>query len=409
VPGVNEPRVCVTGIGMITPAGDGVDAGWERVAKGLPTAVFDPGGEGTPPHLACRVGVFDPARLAASRARKPDRCAQLALLAAAEALADAGLGTPARREGARVAVVVGTGSGGAMTWEREFRALLAGSAQDMSPYTVPSSLGSSVAAQVTVEFGITGSAHTVNTACASGATAVGTALDLLALDRCDIALVGGADAAITPFWVAGFDRIGALSHRFADPEAALRPFDRDRDGFVMGEGAAMLILERADDARARGARARAIVLGYGASSDAYHVVKPRPDGAGLTDAVRQALTRAGAAAGDVAHVNAHATGTPLGDRTEASVLATLLPHGPAVTSTKPVTGHLLGAAGAVEAVLTVLSVQNGLVPPTANLDDLDPAIDLDIAVTARAKPLPLALSTSTGFGGHNAVLALAPA
>jgi 3-oxoacyl-[acyl-carrier-protein] synthase II len=397
--------VCVTGLGMVTPAGDGWRATWERVCAGLPTAALGP--PLPVPHLACSVADFDPARLGRARSRKPDRCTQLALLAAREALGDAGL-APAHWDGARVAVIVGSGSGGAGTLESEHRALLEKGAQEVSPYAVPASLSNSVSAQLTIEFGAMGPSHTVNTACASGATAIGTALDLLALGRCDIALVGGAEAMITPFNIAGFDRVGALSHRFDDPAGALRPFDAQRDGFVMGEGAGMLVLERSADARARGARVRARIRGFGASSDAHHVVKPGPDGAGLAVALREALARFGACAQDVSHINAHGTGTPLGDRVEAAVLAALFPHRPAVTSTKAVTGHLMGAAGAVEAALTVLAVEQGLVPPTANLDDLDPAVALDIPTKCREERLQLALSVSTGFGGQNAVLAITP-
>ncbi|MEU9999134.1 beta-ketoacyl-[acyl-carrier-protein] synthase family protein [Streptomyces sp. NPDC050848] len=397
--------VCVTGLGMVTPAGDGWGATWDRVCEGMSTAVLR---SPTPvPHMACCVPDFDPARLGQARSRRPDRCTQLALLAAHEALSDAGLDS-ALWDGARVSVIVGSSSGGAETWESEHRALLGKGAQEVSPYAVPTSLGNSVSAQLTIEFGARGPSHTVNTACASGSTAIGTALDLLALGRCDIALVGGADATITPYYVAGFDRVGALSRRFDDPTGALRPFDAQRDGFVMGEGAGMLVLERDSDARARGARTRARIRGFGASSDAHHVVKPSPDGAGLAAALREALARAGASAEDVSHVNAHGTGTPLGDRVEAAVLAELFPHRPPVTSTKGVTGHLMGAAGAVEAALTVLAVEQGLVPPTANLDELDAAVVLDIPTKLREKPLQLALSVSTGFGGQNAVLAITP-
>jgi 3-oxoacyl-[acyl-carrier-protein] synthase II len=405
---VTTPQdVCVTGLGLVTPAGDGWASGWERVCKGLPTAVLELEQETVPTHLVCRVGGYDPARLGRARARKRDRCAQLALLAAREALADAGL-DPARWDGARVAVIVGSSAGGAQTLETEHRALLAAGAQNMSPFAVPASLSNTLAAQLTIEFGATGASFTVNTACASGATAIGTALDLLALDRCDIVLAGGADACITPFHIAGFDRIGALSHRFSDPAGALRPFDGQRDGFVIGEGAGMLVLERTADARARKARARARIRGFGASSDAHHVVKPHPEGSGLAAAVREALVQADATAQDVAHVNAHGTGTPVGDRAEAAVLTNLFPHRPPVTSTKPVTGHLLGAAGAVEAALTVLTVEHGLVPPTANRENPDPQIDLDIPTECRAGSLRLALSLSMGFGGQNAVLAVTP-
>ncbi|MDX3830845.1 beta-ketoacyl-[acyl-carrier-protein] synthase family protein [Streptomyces europaeiscabiei] len=397
--------VCVTGLGMVTPAGDGWRAGWERVCEGRATAAL---GRGMPvAHLSCAVGDIDPARLGRALSRKPDRCTQLALLAAREAVNEAGL-DPGRWDGTRVAVVMGSGSGGSGTLEAQHRTLLQKGVQDMSPYAVPSSLSNSVSAQLAIEFTARGPSHTVSSACASGTTAIGTALDLLALGHCDIALAGGAEAALTAFNIAAYDRIGALSHRFEDPAGALRPFDVERDGFVIGEGAGVLVLERTVDARARGARPFARIKGFGASSDAHHVVKPSPDGAGLTAAIRQALARAGAVPEDVSHVNAHGTGTPMGDRVEAAVLASLFPHRPPVTSTKGVTGHLLGAAGAVEAALTVLSVGQSLVPPTANLNELDPAVLLDIPTKCREQPLPLALSVSTGFGGQNAVLVVAP-
>ncbi|ONK11337.1 beta-ketoacyl-[acyl-carrier-protein] synthase family protein [Streptomyces sp. MP131-18] len=398
--------VCVTGVGTVTPAGDGRDATWKRVCQGLPTAALDD--EGQPPRLACRVPPFGPGRLNGLLARKPDRCVQLALLAAREAVADAGL-DPGGWDGARVAVVAGAGCCGAQTYEAQHRVLLDAGQHGMSAFSVPGALGNALAAQLAMDLHATGPGLTVNTACASGATAICTALDLLALDRCDIAVAGGAEAPLTPFFQAGFDRMHALSSRFGDPAGALRPFDADRDGFVMGEGAGMLVLERERDARARGARPRARVAGQGATSDAHHIVKPDPGGRGLAAALRQALAAAGAAPADVAHVNAHGTGTPLGDRVEAGVLAEVLPHRPPVTSTKAVTGHLLGAAGAVEAALTVLAVERRLIPPTANLAAPSPGIDLDLVTTPRPRRLPLALSVSTGFGGHNVALAFAEA
>ncbi|WRZ54490.1 beta-ketoacyl-[acyl-carrier-protein] synthase family protein [Streptomyces sp. NBC_01314] len=390
---------------MLTPAGDGWRTGWERVRDGQPTAVLGPL---TPvPHLACVVD-FDSARLGPARSRKPDRCTQLALLAAREALSDAGL-EPARWNGARVAVVMGSSYGGIEMLESEHRALLEKGSKAVSPYAVPTSLSNSVSAQLSIEFAAMGPSLTVNTACASGATAIGTALDLLALGRCDIVLAGGAEAAITPFNIVGLERIGALSHHFEDPARAVRPFDVGRDGLVIGEGAGVLVLERTADARARGAKVRGRIKGFGASSDAYHVVKPGLNGAGLTSAVREALARAGVLPEDVSYINAHGTGTQVGDRVEAAVLAELFPHRPPVSSTKAVTGHLMGAAGAVEAVLTVLAVEQGLVPPTANLENLDPAVALDIPTKCREERLQVALSVSAGFGGQNAVLAIAPA
>ncbi|MDJ1137327.1 beta-ketoacyl-[acyl-carrier-protein] synthase family protein [Streptomyces iconiensis] len=413
--------VGITGMGLFTPAGDGTEATWSRVCEGTPTAVFAEGfgPEGRSPvsphpHIGCPAPGFDPARLGAARPRRPDRTVQLALLAAAEAVHDAGWADPALPEppdwgGARVAVVMGCGASGAHTQETEWRALAERGPTGMSPYAVPSSLGNSAAAQLSLALGAEGTCFTVNTACAAGATAVGTAMDLLALGRCDIAVAGGADAGLTPFYVAGFDRIRALSRRYAEPAAASRPFDADRDGFVIGEGAGVLVLERLADARARGARVHARLVGYGAAGDAHHPVKPRQDGAGIAAAVREALLQVGAGPDEVGHVNAHATGTPLGDSVEAGALARLLPHGPPVSSTKGVTGHLLGAAGAVEAALAALAVARATVPPNANLTEPSPEFDLRLPTRALDHKTGLALSVSAGFGGHNAALALAPA
>jgi 3-oxoacyl-[acyl-carrier-protein] synthase II len=278
----------------------------------------------------------------------------------------------------------------------------------VSPLVLPMHLPNMVAGQVAIEFGFRGPNLVVSTACASGATAIGVACDLLAARRCDVVLAGGVDALLTPLTVAGFARMGALSRR-DDPATASRPFDVDRDGFVAGEGAAVLVLRRAEDARADGRRVRARVVGYGATADAHHITNPDPGGRGVIAATKAALADAGASPADVGHVNAHGTSTQLNDLVEGRVLADLLPSGPLVTSTKGVTGHMLGAAGAAEAVFTVLSVEQGVVPPTANLVTLDPRLDLDVATSVVPRGIDLALSNSFGFGGQNAVLAIAKA
>lgn len=407
-PGAAKPRVgsgaAVTGVGLFTPAGADAATTWEAVRAGKSTAVLEER-DGLR-HLVCRAPELPAGPGRSVAARRPDRSALLALVAAREALADAGL-DPAGPDGARVGVVVGIGAAGVLTFEAQREVLRTDGPGDMSAFAVPGALPNGVAGQLAVEFGIRGPSSAVTTACAAGATAIGTALDLLALGRCDVVLAGGTEASLTPFYLAGFDRLRALSRRFHDPAGGLRPFDRDREGFVMGEGAGFLVLERPADAAARGAGVRGLVTGYGATSDAHHVVAPRPDGSGLTAAVRGALAEAGAAPGDVDLVNAHGTGTPLGDAVEAAALAALLPHRPPVTSTKGVTGHLLGAAGAVEAALTVLSLAQGTVPPTANFAEPGEGIDLDVPTTARDSRLRLALSTSVGFGGHNAALVFA--
>ncbi|MEU4273958.1 beta-ketoacyl-[acyl-carrier-protein] synthase family protein [Streptomyces tanashiensis] len=397
------PGAAVTGVGLFTPAGADAATTWETVRAGKPTAALEE--RHGLRYLACRAPELpgDPGR--AVTARRPDRSALLGLVAAREALADAGL-DPAGWDGARVGVVVGVGAGGVLTFEAQHEVLRTDGPGDMSPFAVPGALPNGIAGQLAVEFGIRGPSAAVTTACAAGATAIGVALDLLALGRCDVVLAGGAEASLSPFYIAGFDRLRALSHRFDDPAGGLRPFDRDREGFVMAEGAGFLVLERPADAAARGAGARALITGYGATSDAHHVVAPRPDGSGLAAAVRGALAEAGAAPGEVDLVNAHGTGTPRGDAVEAAALAALFPHWPPVTSTKGVTGHLLGAAGAVEAALTVLSLAEDTVPPTANFAEPGEGIDLDVPTTARGARLRLAVSTSVGFGGHNAALVI---
>ncbi|MFE1272958.1 beta-ketoacyl-[acyl-carrier-protein] synthase family protein [Streptomyces sp. NPDC058758] len=400
--------IAVTGLGLVTPAGIGTAASWAGVRAGRPAAAADPALDGQLVTISCRVPGWDAdALLGARRAHRLDRFTQFALVAAAEALADAGL-DPATWDGARVGVVLGCADGGPGTVEQQHRVLVEHSPRHVSPLLLPMQLPNMLAGQTAMEFGATGPNLVVATACASGTTAIGTARDLLLLDRCDLVLTGGSEAMITPLVMAGFARMGTLSSRTDDPAAASRPFETDRDGFVAGEGAGVLVLERAADARARGARIRARVAGYGASADAHHLTSPHPEGAGLEAAVRAALADAGCRPSDVGHVNAHGTATRLNDLTEAKVVRRVLGD-PLVTSTKGVTGHLLGAAGAIEAAFTVLGLEEQVVPPTANLDVPDPDCGLKLTTTVTTARYDLALSNSLGFGGQNAVLALARA
>jgi 3-oxoacyl-[acyl-carrier-protein] synthase II len=404
---MSTAAVAVTGLGLVCPSGIGVTAAWERVVAGEPSAAYDPALSGLPVTISCRVPGFDGAALLGARAaRKLDRFVQFALVAAREAVADAGL-DPAGWDGARVAVVLGNTAGGPQTLEDQHRVLLGDGPGQVSPHLLPMSLANMVAGVVAIEFGAHGPNLVVATACASGATAVGLGRDLLLADRCDVAITGAADAMITPLEITGFAQMRALSRRLDDPRAASRPFDAARDGFVAGEGAGVLILEREADAAARGARVRARIAGFGASADAHHVSAPDPSGHGIALAMRGALADAGADPAEVAHVNAHGTSTPLNDVTEAAAVRGVLGATDAlVTSTKGATGHCLSAAGAVEAVLTVRSVEEGLVPPTANLTTLDPAVDLEVAAKPTSRRIDLALSNSFGFGGQNAVLAV---
>ncbi|MEU3355392.1 beta-ketoacyl-[acyl-carrier-protein] synthase family protein [Streptomyces sp. NPDC037389] len=399
--------IAVTGLGLVTPGGVGVDASWEAVRTGRPTAALDPALAGNTVRLSCRVPDFDAdALLGGRRALRLDPFVRFALVAAREALADAGL-DPATWDGARVGVVLGCADGGPGTVEAQHRVLLEEGPAKVSPLLLPMQLPNMLAGQTAIEFGATGPNIVVATACASGATAIGTARDLLLLDRCDVVLAGGSEAMITPLVMAGFAKMGALSRREDDPGSASRPFDVDRDGFVAGEGAGVLVLERMADARARGTRARARITGYAAGADAHHMTSPHPEGKGVEAVLRAVLRDAGAAPADVHHVNAHGTSTPLNDLVEARMLSKVLPDRPLVTSTKGVTGHLLGAAGAVEAALSVLTVETGLVPPNAGLRTLDPRLEIEVPTTATDARISLALSNSFGFGGQNAVLAIA--
>lgn len=401
--------VVVTGLGLVTAAGVGTEPTWRAVCGGEPTAATDASLAGLPVDFSCRVPEFDARELLGRRANlQYDRFVQLGLIAADEAVADAGL-DPAAWDGTRVGVVVGCGVGGAGTWEAQHATFLGEGPEQVSSLMMPMMLPNMVAGHLGMRFRATGPNLMTATACASGATAVGVARDMLRQGVCDIVLAGGTEAAVVPLIVTGFTRMRALSTRSASPATASRPFDTDRDGFVIGEGSGILVLERAEHAAARGARVRARLVGYGASADAYHATAPDPSGAGVERALRAALTDAGAVPSDVDHVNAHGTSTPLNDLAEARVLSRCLGPGPAVTSAKGALGHTLGAAGAIEAALTVLTIENGLIPPTANLESQDPEIDIDVVVKeTRHRRVGLALSNSLGFGGQNAVLAFAP-
>ncbi|MFJ5098260.1 beta-ketoacyl-[acyl-carrier-protein] synthase family protein [Streptomyces sp. NPDC088557] len=406
-----EP-LAVTGLGMVTPAGIGTDTTWREVLTGRPTAATDPGATGPLARPLCRVTGFDPHRHTGGR--RPwqyDRGTQFALAAAREAVDDARL-APGTWDGTRGAVVLGSAAGGVARYELGLERLRLAGPSGVSPLTLPGFLPNMAAGQVALALGARGPVHHTASACASGAGALALAALLLRSGACDIAVAGGTDAMITPLCVAAFARMNALSSR-PDPATASRPFDRDRDGFVLGEGAALLVLERAADATARGAPVRAHLVGAGSAADAHHAVAPHPGARGLEAAVRLALTEAGAEPGDVDHINAHGTGTPLNDRAEALLVTRLHPGAapPTVTSAKGALGHTMGAAGAVEAALTVLTVQHGQVPPTAGFHtgDADTSALRLVTGCALRQRVRLALSHSAGFGGHNTVLAFRPA
>ena len=407
-----SPRtpVAVTGLGLVTPAGIGTDASWAGVLAGEGTARTDPVLADIPVTMSCRVPGFDAMELLGRKAaRRLDRFVQLAVVAAREAIADAGL-DPQTWDGPRVGVVLGCGMGGAATWEQQHQVFLRDGAGDISPMLIPMLVPNMVAGQLAMEFGALGPNLVTATACASGATAIGVARDLLRSGACDVVVTGGTEAGLTPLSIAGFAQMGALSRRIDDPAAASRPFDVGRDGFVAAEAAGVLILERVEDAAARGRHPRALLAGYGASADGHHITAPDPTGQGAARAMRAAIADAGLVPSDITHVNAHGTSTPLNDAAEARTILDVVGEQASVTSTKGVTGHALGAAGAIEAAFTVLSVQHGLVPPTANLDSQDPDIAVDVVAKApREQRITAAMSDSFGFGGQNAVLVVTPA
>lgn len=379
---MTDPSLAVTGLGLVTAAGMGVDATWEGVLRGRSAGARDERLAGLPVDIACAVPGLQPARHVDRRSVLiHDRFVQLAIVAAREAVADAGL-DPLTWDGARVGVVVGCGLGGVTTWETQHRRLLERGPEAVSALLVPMLVPNMAAGHLAMDLRALGPNLVTATACASGGTALGTAARLLRDGTCDIVVAGGTEAGVSPLMVTGFAQMGALSRRVDDPAAASRPFDADRDGFVIGEGSGMLVLERAADAEARGATVRARLLGHGASADAHHVTAPDPEGAGALRAMEAALAQAGVTGRDIDHVNAHGTSTPLNDAVEAAVLGRLLGDRATVTSAKGVLGHTLGAAGAIEAALTVLSIERSTVPPTANLRRQDPAVDLDVVADA---------------------------
>lgn len=407
--GAESPRVAITGLGVKTPAGNDVASLWTRLLEGRSAAAPVEAFADLPVTFGCEVAGFDPADYVGPKeARRLDRFTLLAVGAAADAVADAG---DPGADPARCAVVAGTGVGGLRTLEAQIRTSIEQGPERVSPLLVPMMMPNAGAAHLSMRLGWTGPSLCIATACAAGANAIGEAVRLLRTGAADVVLAGGAEAAMTPVTLAAFWRMGALSTRNDDPRAASRPFDTERDGFVLGEGAAFVVLERWERAVARGARIHAELAGYAASADAHHITAPSPGGAGAAACMEAALDDAGVSPERVGHVNAHGTSTPLNDAAEAEAIGKVFgEESPPVTSVKGVTGHLVGAAGAVEAVATVLAVRDGLVPPTANHEETDPELVLDIvAREPRAVAPSPAISNSFGFGGHNACLVVVPA
>ncbi|MBE1492654.1 beta-ketoacyl-ACP synthase II [Plantactinospora soyae] len=406
---MSRPDVVVTGLGATTPLGGDVASTWEAMLagrSGVGPLTQEWAGQ-LPVRIAAELAVEPTERLDRVKLRRLDRSEAIALIAAHEAWADSGLAdSPPEPE--RIAVSVGSGIGGAQTLLAQDDILEASGPRRVSPHTVPMLMPNGPAAWVGLELGAQAGVHSVASACATGAEAIALGLDLIRSGRADVVLAGGTEAVIHPLPIAGFASMRAMSTRNDDPERASRPWDKGRDGFVLGEGAGAVVLERADHAAARGARVYARLAGAALTSDGYDIVQPHPEGRGVIRAINMAIADAGISRSDIVHVNAHATSTPVGDLAEITALRTALGNHPVLTATKSMTGHLLGAAGALESIATILAIRDSVIPPTINLDDPDDALDLDVAVhKPRHMEVPAALNNGFGFGGHNAVLVFA--
>jgi 3-oxoacyl-[acyl-carrier-protein] synthase II len=402
-------RIVITGIGAVTPLGKDAESSWDTLVQGEsgagPITLFD--ASAYPVHFACELKDFNPTEwMDRKTARRMDRFAQMIVAAARQAEADAGLDVA--KEPDRIGAAVATGIGGLQAYQDCYDTLLERGPDRVNPFSIPAIIPNMGAAWVSMELGTKGPLTSQCTACAASNMAIGEGMDAIRLGRADVMLCGGTEAPVTAIGIAGFSAMRALSRRNSAPEKASRPFDAGRDGFVMGEAGAILVLEGLEHARARGARIYAELCGYGISSDATHVTEPDPTGMNPARAMTMAMKDAGVEPEDVGYINAHGTSTPLGDASETRVIklavgeeqARLIP----ISSTKGATGHTLGASGAVEAIFTTLAVQRGIVPPTINYEEPDPECDLDYIPneSREVESLRFGMSNSFGFGGHNA-------
>ena len=414
--GTDRTEVVVTGLGAITPLGADVASTWEALLAGRSGVrkLTDDWTRELPVRIAAWAAAEPATLIDRVQARRLDRCEQFAIIAAREAWADAGAGDV---DPERLGVVVSSGIGGIASTLAAYDTLKAKGWQRLSPFTVPMLMPNGSAGWISLELGARAGVHTTVSACASGAEAIGYAMDMIRSGRADIVLAGGTEAAIMELNIAAFAAMRALSTRNDEPERASRPFDKGRDGFVLGEGAGMVVLESAEHAARRGAAVYAVAAGAGYSADAHHIAQPDPAGTGIVAAMRRTLADAGVSADQVAHVNAHATSTPAGDVVEAQAIAAALgsaARGVVVSATKSMTGHLLGGAGAVESVAAILALRDKVAPPTINLEDPDDDAGLEIAsepreLRARASGPMVVLNNSFGFGGHNVALAFTAA
>src|SRR5690625_26326 len=410
-----ENRVVVTGLGLVTPLGNDLTSTWKALLEGEsgagPITHFD-ATDDFAVRFACEVKDFDPELyMERKEVRRTDRFAQFALAVAQQAMEQAGLQEELDEiDRYRIGVIIGSGIGGIATFEEQAQVMFERGPQRISAFFIPMFIADIASGLVSMRYGARGPNFTTVSACASGAHAVGTAYRLVARGEADVMIAGGAEATVTPMTMAGFASMRALSTRNDSPETASRPFDAERDGFVLGEGAGCLILESLEHAEARGAKILGEIIGYGQTADAYHLTAPAPEGAGAQLAMRLALEDAGVEPEEVDYINAHGTSTPANDMNETlAVKAVFGDHAYDLVmgSTKSMTGHLLGAAGAVETVISLLACQNGVIPPTINFSTPDPDCDLNYAHNERVeREVEIAISNSFGFGGHNVCLAV---
>ncbi len=406
-------RVVVTGLGALTPVGNDVAATWRGLLAGhsgaAPITKFDASTFAV--RFACEVKGFDPlAYMDRKEAKRADQYSQYAIAGATQAMADAGLGELTGELSERTGVILGSGIGGLKSFEEQHDLYRERGASKISPFFIPMFIADIAAGLVSMRFHARGPNFATVSACSTGAHAIGEAFRTIQYGDADVMLCGGTEATVTPMAIGGFANMKALSERNDSPATASRPFDVTRDGFVMGEGCGIVVLEALEHARARGARIYGEIVGYGATADAHHLTSPAPDGEGAQRAMRRALRDAGLTTADIQYINAHGTSTPAGDVAETSAIVKVFGADAAhinVSSTKSATGHMLGAAGAVEFIITTLAVRDGVAPPTINYETPDPAITLNVTPNAAVKrEMTAALSNNFGFGGHNVTLAV---
>jgi 3-oxoacyl-[acyl-carrier-protein] synthase II len=401
----------VTGTGAVTPLGVGTENFWDAALHGKSgideITLFDP--SPFPSHIAGECSDFDPADFMSKKeARRMDRYAQLGIAAGIQAAESAGITETLQKTPQRVAIVMGSGIGGLSTWEREYKVLHEKGPNRVSPFLITMMVPNMAAGQLAIALGVTGPTQCPVLACATGGEAIAEGLELIRRGDADVVIAGSSEAPITPLSMAGFCAIRAISTRNEEPHRASRPFDADRDGFAMSEGAGAVVLESPEHAERRGVEPLARVMGYGRTTDAYHVTAPDIEGRGVERAMRLALEDAGLFAEEIGHVNAHATSTPTGDGPETKAISRFLPHA-AVSGTKSMTGHSFGAVGAMEGIMCALALKHKVLPPTINLDQVaEDCEPLDYVTETREVPdLGAAVSNSMGFGGHNVVVAFA--